>query len=92
MVRDEVNTKMHGFLNVVGAGVLAIEHGWDERQICLMLEDEDANSFHFDKTVFGWRDWKISSAKIEKHRRFITSFGSCSFDEPRQDLRALKLL
>ena len=90
--RDEVTTKMHGFLNVLGAGVLATEHGWDERQTCIMLEDENANSFHFDETVFGWRDWKISSAKIEKHRRFITSFGSCSFDEPRQDLRALKLL
>ena len=92
MFRDEVNAKMHGFLNVLGAGLLAIEHGWDERQTCIMLEDENANSFHFDETVFGWRDWKISSAKIEKHRRFITSFGSCSFDEPRQDLRALKLL
>ena len=57
-----------------------------------MLEDENANSFHFDGTVFAWRDWKISSDKIDKYRRFITSFGSCSFDEPRQDLRALKLL
>lgn len=92
MFRDEVNTKMHGFLNVLGAGVLAMEHGWNERQCSLMLEDENADSFHFDDTVFGWRDWKISASKIEKHRQFVTSFGSCSFDEPRQDLRALKLL
>src|SRR5438067_1210897 len=92
MFRDEVNTKMHGFLNVLGAGVFAMEHGWDERQSSLMLEDENADSFHFDDTVFGWRDWKISASKIEKHRQFVTSFGSCSFDEPRQDLRALKLL
>src|SRR5207248_1257248 len=92
MFRDEVNAKMHGFLNVLGAGVLAIEHVWDERQTSLMLEDENVDSFHFDETVFGWRDWKINADKIEKHRRLITSFGSCSFDEPRQDLRALKLL
>ena len=92
MFRDEVHEKMHGFLNVLGAGVLATEHGWDERQTSLMLEDENADSFYFDDRVFGWRDWKISSNKLEKHRRFITSFGSCSFDEPRQDLRALKLL
>jgi hypothetical protein len=92
MFRDEVHAKMHGFLNVLGAGVLATEHGWDERQTSLMLEDENADSFHFDDRVFGWRDWKISSDKIQKHRRFVTSFGSCSFDEPRQDLRALKLL
>jgi len=92
MFRDEVNAKMHGFLNVFGAGVLAIEHGWDERQTGIMLEDENVYSFHFDGTVFGWREWKISSDKIEKHRRFVTSFGSCSFDEPRQDLHQLKLL
>ena len=92
MFRNEVSAKMHGFLNVLGAGVLAIEHSWDERQTSLMLEDEAADSFHFDDTVFGWRDWKISASKIEKHRQFVTSFGSCSFDEPRQDLRALKLL
>jgi hypothetical protein len=92
MFRDEVHAKMHGFLNVLGAGVLATEHGWDERQTSLMLKDENADSFHFDDTVFGWRDWNISSDKIEKHRQYITSFGSCSFDEPRQDLRALRLL
>ena len=92
MFRDEVNAKMHGFLNVLGAGVLAIEHGWDERLTVNMLEDENADSFHFQDTVFGWREWKISSDQIEKHRRFITSFGSCSFDEPRQDLRELRLL
>jgi hypothetical protein len=92
MFRDEVNAKMHGFLNVLGGGILATEHGWDERETSVMLEDENADSFHFDDTVFRWRDWKISSDKIEKHRQFITSFGSCSFDEPRQDLRELKLL
>jgi len=92
MFRNEVSAKMHGFLNVLGAGVLAIEHSWDERQTSVMLEDEAADSFHFDDRVFGWRDWRINSDRIEKHRRFITSFGSCSFDEPRQDLRELKLL
>ena len=92
MFRDEVNAKMHGFLNVLGAGALAMEHGWDERQTSVMLEDENAGSFYFDDVVFGWRDCKVRSDQIEKHRQFITSFGSCSFDEPRQDLRELKLL
>jgi hypothetical protein len=92
MFRDEVKTKMHGFLNVLGAGVLAIEHGWTEKQTGAMLEDEDADSFVFDDGVFRWREWKIGATEIEKHRRLITSFGSCSFDEPREDLHALKLL
>ena len=90
--RDEVKTKMHGFLNVLGAGVLAAEHSWDEGQTSAMLEDEEPKSFAFDDTLFAWRDWEITTDRIKARRRFVTSFGSCSFDEPRQDLHALKLL
>ena len=32
LFHDSVQTKMHGFLNVLGAGVLAAEHGWTEEQ------------------------------------------------------------
>lgn len=92
MFRDEVNTKMHGFLNVLGAGVLALEHNWDEGEVIEMLEDEDAANFEFDGNVFSWRGATITADRIEQHRRIVTSFGSCSFDEPREDLRALHLL
>jgi hypothetical protein len=90
--REEVKTKMHGFLNVLGAAVLAAEHKWDAAQTEAMLEDEDANSFKFDDEFFAWRDWKIDLQRLKDRRRFVTSFGSCSFEEPREDLRALKLL
>lgn len=89
MFRDEVKTKMFGFLNVLGAAVLAFEHGWDETLTAKMLDDEDANSFAFDDRQFAWREWKVDIDRIEAHRKFVTSFGSCSFDEPREDLRAL---
>jgi hypothetical protein len=90
--RDEVKTEMHGFLNVIGAGVLSAEHHWDEAQIVDMLEDQSAKSFEFHDTVFAWRDWEITLDRIKARRKFITSFGSCSFDEPREDLRQLGLL
>ena len=61
MFRDEVKTKMHGFLNVLGAAVLAAEHSWDEQQTAAMLEDEDAKSFSFDDDSFAWREWKIAT-------------------------------
>ncbi|MGH8164230.1 MAG: hypothetical protein ACREP1_07855, partial [Rhodanobacteraceae bacterium] len=88
---DSVGTKMHGFLNVLGAGVLAAEHDWDEAQTAAMLADEDAQSFGFDLETFRWRDWQISTKQIAARRRLVTSLGSCSFDEPREDLRALDL-
>ncbi len=90
--REEVKTEMHGFLNVLGAGVLSAEHHWDEAQTVGMLEDQSAGSFEFHDTVFAWRDWEITLDRIKARRKFITSFGSCSVDEPRQDLRALNLL
>ncbi len=90
--RDEVKTKMHGFLNVLGAGVLAAEHAWDEGQVLAMLEDENPKSFSFDDTLFAWREWEIATDRIKARRKFVTSFGSCSFDEPREDLRALNFL
>lgn len=92
MFRDEVKTKMHGFLNVLGAGVLAIEHGWDVTQTAAMLDEEEAGAFQFSNGTFRWREFEIGAEKIEKHRALITSFGSCSFSEPRDDLRSLALL
>jgi hypothetical protein len=90
--RDEVKTKMHGFVNVLGAAVLAAEHQWDQQQTSKMLEDENGASFSFSDDSFAWREWKIVTEQIKARRKLVTSFGSCSFDEPREDLRALNLL
>lgn len=88
---SSVQTKMHGFLNVLGAGVLAAEHGWDAQQVAAMLEDEDANAFVFDENAFAWREWQIATDRITAQRELVTSLGSCSFDEPREDLHELNL-
>ena len=90
--RDEVKTKMQGFLNVLGAAVLAAEHRWDAKQAATMLEDENEASFSFGEDFFAWREWKIDVERVRYRRRFVASFGSCSFDEPREDLRALGFL
>ena len=90
--REEVQTRMHGFLNVLGAAILAAEHKWNEKQTAAMLEDENPKSFSFDDEFFAWREWKIDIERLSNRRKFVTSFGSCSFDEPREDLRTLNLL
>ncbi|MDQ6808650.1 MAG: hypothetical protein M3Z64_04395 [Verrucomicrobiota bacterium] len=90
--RQSVQTKMHGFLNVLGAGLLAGEHEWDVQQTAAMLEDESPDSFVFDDDTFTWRDWSITTDQITARRAFVTSLGSCSFDEPREDLHAFRLL
>ena len=92
LFHESVQTKMHGFLNVLGAGVLALEHQWKATDVIRMLEDENPPSFSFTDDRFAWRDAEIPTAKIAARRELVTSLGSCSFDEPREDLRALKLL
>ena len=90
--RKEVETKMHGFLNVLGAALLAAEHRWDASQTAIMLDEENADSFSFTDDFFAWREWQLDTKRLQYRRRFVVSFGSCSFDEPRDDLRALNLL
>lgn len=92
LFHDSVQTKMHGFLNVLGAAVLALEHDWTEKQIAEMLDDEDPAAFSFTHDSFSWRDSSVATERIVEHRELVTSLGSCSFDEPRDDLHALNLL
>lgn len=90
--REEVGAKMYGFLNVLGAGVMAIEHELTAEQLVPMLETENRDDFSFSDNAFEWRDWTVEASRIEKHREVVTSFGSCSFNEPREDLRLIGFL
>ncbi|GIW83042.1 MAG: hypothetical protein KatS3mg105_4849 [Gemmatales bacterium] len=90
---ESVQTHMHGFLNVFVAGVLAWQHTLSEAPVKEMLEEEKIDSFPFDETSLRWRGYAADVAAIEQARRsLVTSFGSCSFDEPRADLLGLHLL
>jgi hypothetical protein len=88
-----VQAHMHGFLNVLVAGVLAHARHLCEDEIGGIVADENAADFVFDDEGLRWKDRRATCAEIAAARqRAVTSFGSCSFDEPRHDLRALGLL
>jgi len=88
-----IGVMSHGFLNVFGAGLLAHAHKLSFDEITRCLLEEDPGRFHFSKTGFGWQDWTMTTAEVIAARReTMISFGSCSFDEPREDLRQLGLL
>lgn len=89
---ETVSAKMHGFLNVFGAGVLALVNNLSIEQIQAILEDEDPASFTFAEAGFSWKNIHADNEQIVQARRDIVSFGSCSFDEPREDLRKLDLM
>ena len=90
---DTVNTRMHGFLNVFGAAILAYVHRLDETTLVRILEDEAADNFRFDEEGFAWTSVRVSTTQIvEARRNLATSYGSCSFGEPIEDLERLALL
>lgn len=90
---QEVQAKMHGFLNVFGAGILAYTHTLDRATLTEMIADEEPTHFHFAEDSFRWRDVTADSEAIAHARQVgVLSYGSCSFDEPREDLRELGIL
>jgi hypothetical protein len=86
---DSPRATMHGFLNVFLAAAFTW-HG--QRAIEPILAETDASAFRFDERAH-WREWSLDAEQIRDSRtQFAHSFGSCSFEEPVEDLKALGLL
>ena len=82
---------MHGFVNVFGGAVLARLHGLDADALAELLSDGDASHFELGDAL-RWRSLTATGAEVADARRVALSYGSCSFDEPTDDLRALDWL
>lgn len=90
---EAVKTKMHGFLNVFGAGILAYRHKLEVDEIKEILDDEYSYNFDFTLDGFVWNGLTATDENIKEAReKLMHSFGSCSFDEPIDDLRTIELL
>ncbi|ARA93186.1 hypothetical protein AWN76_008460 [Rhodothermaceae bacterium RA] len=80
----------HGFLNVLGAAVLARVHPIGPARIRRILEADDPEALHFDDDGLAWEDLHAGLEQIREARAHAaTSFGSCSFAEPVRALRTL---
>ncbi len=81
---------MHGFVNLFLAGALAF-FGADEKALVKTLSEEDATAFQLDDEVIRWHDNALIADQLEKARNeFAIGFGSCSFEEPVQDLKRMQ--
>jgi hypothetical protein len=90
-VDQNVGAMMFGFLNVFAGAALLHADAIDEAQLRDVLLEEDAEAFRFDAGLH-WRDVGVGHEAIARARAFALSFGSCSFDEPIDDLLQLGLL
>jgi hypothetical protein len=89
---DSPTGTMHGFLNVfVGAGLVFL--GSEEQDVIAVLEESSPEAFTFDDESVSWRSHRLQIDQIKAVReRFAISFGSCSFEEPIEDLKGIELL
>lgn len=89
----KLEVMQHGFLNVFGAAALASAMDLTEQALRQVLRTESVSAFSFDDDGFAFQDLRITTDQVLRAReRFALSYGSCSFDEPREDLRAAGLL
>jgi hypothetical protein len=83
---------MFGFLNVFLAAAF-LEHGMGWADALALLQETAPEAFRFEEEGVSWRSQRLDDAELRHTRRRIAmAFGSCSFQEPIDDLHALGLL
>lgn len=82
---------MHGFLNLLAGAALAAS--LDPATLREVVAEEDASAFSLSDAGLRWRDRTVDEGAVAAMRRDrFVSYGSCSFDEPVDDLTALGML
>jgi hypothetical protein len=89
---DSASAMMHGFLNVFLAAAFA-QSGMDVDRLAELLEEQSPEAFQFDSGGVTWRDEMIVRGQLRNSRNLLAiAFGSCSFEEPIEDLKKIDLL
>lgn len=85
--------RMHGFLNVFLGSCFARTHGLSQPELVEFIDNAQPTELTVTNDAITWRDYQLTSDDVAATRdRFATSFGSCSFTEPIEDLTNLSLL
>ncbi len=90
--QDSPEAVMHGFLNVFCAAVLLWHEPALRQEAAWMLGERDADAITMDEMSMTWHNSGVTLTTeqiLEARAQFCIGFGSCSFTEPIEDLRAL---
>jgi hypothetical protein len=94
---DALRSVMHGFVNVLVAACVAhsaARRGRDPSSrppvLDALLAETDPAAFWVSTDAVGWRDSVLDAEAIDRARAgLVLSIGSCSFEEPVDELRSL---
>ena len=88
---SNVGAEMFGFLNLFLAGLLAGK--LSEQELVPLLTENDISNFTIDDEGISWHDHTVTTEQISRGReKRCLSYGSCSFTEPVEDLKAMNLI
>lgn len=82
---------MYGYMNVFLAAA-ALSAGVSNSDARRILLESDMETIRFGEEALIWEDVSLSTSDIVRARELATSFGSCSFREPVDELRRAGLL
>ena len=85
---DSPSAIMHGFVNVFVAAIVAYQ-GAPAEDVINVLDEKTPKAFQWEANALTWRSHSITIKQIRAAREnFAISFGSCSFIEPINELKA----
>jgi hypothetical protein len=88
---DAPRATMHGYLSLFLAAAM-VRAGNGDEEILNLLDERDPAAFRASSAGIAWRERFFDAADLRASRDVAAaSFGSCSFREPVDELRALAL-
>jgi len=85
--------KQFGFLNVFLGAAMAQARRIDMEGLTAFLTVDSMDDIDFSERAVAWQGIRVSREEIlDSRSRLAHSFGSCSFDEPWEDLVAMELV
>ncbi len=90
--KDSTVGPMYGFLNILLATAFA-RFDLAEADLQELLAESAAAAFSFDEEGVQWRRHRLTVDQLQLARQqIVTAFGSCSFEEPLDELQTMNLL
>jgi hypothetical protein len=85
-----LGTTVHGFINLFAASALTHVHDLPVKKLIEIVAETDPEAFAIGPERLAWREFAATAEQVAEARgAVLTSFGSCSFAEPRDDLQTL---
>ena len=81
---------MHGFANLAFAAALLCAGKIDEELADALLDDDRREVFRFGGRAGAWLNAVVTYGEFAEGRRLLRSVGSCSFEEPVEEVRRLE--